>query len=235
MFRIIAMAAILAGSFTVQAATATPSSPAARPATDETHCGAGFKWGQFSALDMTVHGAAGNGPATMRIHVALRRYADGQRLVFEAGDQRSEVVTLNRPAAALTLASDAQAPFRLAEIGTVFEIPVDGLQQQFRDPCELAPGVRYPLALRAERPGATGEFTRDGDSIRFVIREAGGRRQLTHFGTIGYASVERNLPIDLAIRGWTIFGSSIRPADGRPSPFGTLGEFKESLSKVALP
>ena len=207
----------------------------ARAAEDAPRCGPDFQWNDFSTLDITVRGQAGKGEPPTAMRAAMTFYDDGQRLVFKADGQRSELVAMNPPTGFPFLASDAQAPLQLAEIGMVLQVPLGTLTQQFRDPCALAPGVRYPLAPMRRQPGVTGELERQGATIRFVIREADEGRQLTHSGTVGYEAVHRRLPADLRIQGWTIFPSSIRPEDGKPSSFETLGAFEDSLKKNATP
>lgn len=231
MFRILASAVAVAWPLAGSAAAAPPASAPSGVAGD-VRCGTGFQWNDFTTIDITVRGDAGQGHSPMTVRSAISRYSDGQRLVVDTGDKHGEVIAVESPAGHVTLATDAQAPVQLAELTMIFEVPLASLQAQFPDPCALAPGVRYPLTPRPEWPGVSGEFERTGASIRFVIHQA-DHAQFAHSGSVAYEPIRPHLPADLAIQGWSIFRASIQPADATPSTFRTLGELEDSLKKGA--
>ncbi len=202
-------------------------SPAVCAEQAETRCASERHWDDFSSIAVSVAGTDGGGrPHSMKVETAV--YEDGSLVVTDDVEPRLEVIWWSRPEGRIALGNSASAPLELSQASMLYELPIATMKEQFHGPCDLHAKVRYPVKAGSSDDSVSGYIERDGDSIRFDLRERRGRDEITYSGRFVYKSSRGMIPADLAIAGWTLFRGSINPEDGERSSFATLGELQKS-------
>lgn len=156
-------------------------------------------------------------------------YADGTRVIASFGRSELTVISLHHPRGHVTLSNVASAPMELGEASMLYDVPLFVMKKQFRSPCDMPPKTRYPVRFGSADDLVSGQFERDGDSIRFDLQEQRGSERISFVGTLTYKQSLEKIPADIAIAGWVLFRNSIDPGEGKPSGFATLGDLQNSL------
>lgn len=210
-------------------------SQAAWAGTDSMRCDAPLQWHDVSAISITMRSTPRDNGWAVTMTLSTTLYDNGAWVVGTVdpppadGQARSDVIQLDRPQGAVTVASKAMGPIDLGEAAMVFEMPFKLMALQFHGPCDLRDGIRYPIDFHAGDDSLSGEFELKGSSIRFEFQDERSSDVVAYSGSIGYVRPLGLLPADVPIHGWKLFHGSFRPEDGTPSAFKTLGELLKSL------
>jgi hypothetical protein len=195
----------------------------------ETHCALERRWDDFSSVAVSVEGADGDDPRhSMKVETTV--YDNGSLVIASDVEPRLEVIWWARPEGRIALGNSASAPLELSEISMLYELPLATLKSRFPGPCDLRANIHYPVKTGSGDDSVSGYIERDGDAIRFELREKRGHDEITYSGGFVYKASRGKIPAGLAIAGWTVFRGSINPEDGERSSFATLGDLQEGAS-----
>lgn len=187
------------------------------------------RWEDFSAIVLTVQTMARDLPDGQSMTVDQKTYDDGVRIVSTLGSKAEEIIWLDTPQGSVAVSSKSDGPVQFGEVSMAYELPLMALKQRFQGPCALQARIRYPAAFGNAEDSVKGDFELEGDVIRFTLLEQRRGDRIAYSGSVRYEVPRGKIPVDIAIRGWTVFRRSMLPDKGVPSTFATLGEFQDSL------
>ena len=194
-------------------------------------CGPEMHWEDFSSIAIAVKTNREGDPGDFSVEQTV--FDDGSRIVGTLDRKRAEVIELSRANRSVTLGSEPRSPIEFAEIGMIYEIPLQALKQRFHAMCDLREQTEYPVDIRLDGYALAGELDRTGDSIHFVLAQDIRGEKASLAGHVSYRLPRGTIPADIPIEGWTIFGNdSVMPEGGKPSTFKTLRELQDSLASA---
>lgn len=190
-------------------------------------CDPAPRWEDASSIEMAVQSDRGGSPAfAMTLEMAV--HDNGLRLISVQDGRRIELIQLRR-LAGVALSSDPAGPKQLFEADMVFSVPFGVAKRQFPGPCEMRANTRYPVDFSVGDDTVTGEVEREGNTMRIAVLDTRKRGNISYTGRLVFKSPHGSLPMDLSLRGWTIFHDGLGPEASEASRFDTLGDFLNSL------